>query len=221
MIGGEHEQRVGPRGPRRALDDPVERDQAVQTATKEWRELLDTGRFTLINVRDCWMKGVSNPELETLPPDILEKWGVVQMVEGGGNPVVREPERPPVVRTTANVAGRWAYTITAPNGAQNQGQLQIAAQGNQLTIVAAAAYQLQGPDGQIHQFTEQNNFVGAINGVNILAECRQATLTMDGRPMPPQGLPLRMALTVSQDGSSMRGQVANSMGATANIAAQR
>lgn len=200
--------------------------QAVESATKTWQKVNQNGRFTLINVRDCWMKGVSNPELEPLPPDILEKWGIIQLVEGAPNPApVPQPQpqpRPgPGPQPAVNIAGRWTYSVTAPNGITTSGQFQITTQGNQLTLLAAAAYQLPGPDGQLHQFTEQNHFTGMINGNNIVAECNQAVYTMDGIQVPPQGLPLRLALVVSPDGRSMRGQVANSLGMTATVTAQR
>jgi len=203
-------------------------DQAVKSAMKTWQEVNQNGRFKLDNMRDCWMGGVSNPELSELPPDILEKWGVVQLMEGGGNVPVRDPVRQPArdpVDTPPpprpQVAGRWTYTITNAAGGTSQGQFQIAIQGNQLAIVATAASQIQGQDGRMHQYSEQCNFAGTMTGQNIVAECNNASYILDGQQAPMSGLPFRMALQVAADGRSMRGQLANSTGATVAIAAQR
>ena len=124
-------------------------------------------------------------------------------------------------RPGSGVAGRWAYTATGPNGAPSQGQLQITIEGNRVTIVASAAYRMTGPDGLQHQVTEQNHFTGTITGQAIAAECRNATHTVDGRPVAAEGLPVRMTLAVDAGGLSMRGQVVNAKGVAAAIAAQR
>ncbi|HUT35847.1 MAG TPA: transglutaminase-like domain-containing protein [Planctomycetota bacterium] len=199
--------------------------QAVESGTNTWKQVNRTGRFTLIDLRQCWVNGVSNPELEPLPADILEKWGIVQLVEGG-NPAVRPPVRdpdvtpPPPPPPGTTLTGRWTVTITAANGATSQGQFDIKHQGNQVAIVASFAYQMQGPDGLMHQCAEQYNFAGTIAGANLAAQCNSAVWTLDGQQVPPQGLPLRLALVLA-DARSMRGQMGNSMGTVVTIQAQR
>jgi len=200
-------------------------EEAYKIAVGEWKKVNANGRFSLIDVRQCWMQGVSNPELEPLPPDILEKWGIVALVDGAGEPpaavpnAVPQPNQP--VAPAAGIAGRWSYSVTAPNGMVTNGVMQIAAQGNQLQLVAQSSYQMAGPDGAMHQFTEANNFTGTLNGQNVAAECNKATYTMDGAQVAPQGLPLRLTLVISPDGRSMQGRVTNSLGMAAAIAAQR
>ncbi len=198
--------------------------QAVESGVKTWKEVNRTGRFTLIDLRRCWVNGVSNPELEALPPDILEKWGIVQLVEGGAppeRPPVREPvDNPP----PANLASRWAVTYTAPNGASCRGQFDITQQGNQVGIATSATYQMQGPDGLMHQCSEQNGFAGTVTGANVVAQCdnaNNAVWTLDGQRVPATGLPLRLTLTVAAGGRSMRGQMANALGGVVAIEAQR
>ncbi len=203
--------------------------QACESGMKTWNKVNQTGRFNVINVRDCWVNGVSNPELDPLPPDILEKWGITQLVEGGGRPVVRpqplappqgEPEEPPPAQHP--IAGRWTYFLTAQNGMVTQGQFQIAVQGTQVTIVATSSYRGPGPDGLVHQYAEQCNFFGTISGRNITAVCNNPTITLDGMQVPAQGLPWRLTLAVAADGRSMQGQVAYSIGGvTAAVSAQR
>jgi hypothetical protein len=51
---------------------------------KELRESMDDGRIHLVDVQDLWTRGISPPELEVLPPDILQRWGVSLGDEGGG-----------------------------------------------------------------------------------------------------------------------------------------
>jgi hypothetical protein len=127
----------------------------------------------------------------------------------------------PPVQPQVDVTGRWAVTVAAPTGAAVQGQLQVTAQGNQVGIVVSTTYQMQGPDGQGHQCYEQYNFTGTINGLNIVAQCNNAVWRLDGQQVLPQGLPIRMSLTVSADGRSMRGTSTNAMGASATVTAQR
>ena len=195
-------------------------EDAFKSAMKTWAKVNSNGRFNLVDVRECWMGGISNPELTPLPPDILEKWGIVKLVEGGGG---AQPPQPPQGQTLtpAQLAGRWTYTLVAPNGMTTQGAFQIAAQGNQLQLIATSAYQMLGPDGAMHQCTEQNNFTGTLSGQSLVAECRQATYTVDGAAVPPQGLPLRLTLVVAANARAMQGQVANATGMTAQIRVQR
>ena len=201
--------------------------QAYKSAMNTWRKVNQTGRFDLIDVRDCWMRGVPNPELESLPPDILEKWGIVALLEAKGPPTPKPPddqgrpddegERPPQI----NLAGRWSYELTAGNGSVTKGIFQIAVQGNNVQLIAAAAYQFRAQDGQVHQCQEQNNFVGQLQGQNLVAQCNEARLVVDGVAQRPQGLPIKLVMTVAPDGRSMRGQVSNALGGSANITAQR
>jgi hypothetical protein len=214
-------------------------EDVVKYGFKEWKEVNETGRFDLVDIRKCWMSGVANPELEPLPPDILEKWGIVALVEGGGQPQTvlarngEEARHPQVARvrpqpepvsprpSAQSVAGKWAYKLTALDGRIMNGHIQITLSGGQLQMVATASYSAVGADGYSHQFSERNNFVGALDGQSLSAQCSHATYTMDGRQVPPQGLPLRLNLSVSGDGTAMQGQVSNSMGMTVPIVLQK
>ncbi|HPD16198.1 MAG TPA: transglutaminase-like domain-containing protein [Planctomycetota bacterium] len=197
--------------------------QAIESGMKTWNKVNENGRFNLVNLRECWVNGVSNPELEPLPADILEKWGVVALVDGADEGGERRQvgPTPPPPPPPQSIAGQWVYSITAPNGMVAQGQFQIAMQGNQVALIATSAYQMQGPDGMMHQFTERNDFTGTLTGQMLVVTCNNAVYTMDGMQVPPQGLPLRMTMAVAADGRSMRGQVVNSMGMMAGITAQR
>jgi hypothetical protein len=102
-----------------------------------------------------------------------------------------------------------------------QGLFDISARGGQLQMIATSSYQMMGQDGRAHRFQERNNFVGALTGQSLMAQCDNAFYTMDGQSVPPQGLPLQLNLMLSPDGRSMQGQVANSMGMSAAIYLQK
>jgi hypothetical protein len=199
-------------------------EQAVKSAVKTWKEVNQSGRYVLVNVQHSWMDGIANPELETLPPDVLEKWGIVALIEspntGGPQVAARTPGQagaPPNV----NLSGRWVYALNTSDGRTVKGLFDISAKGGQLQMIASSSYQMMGQDGRMHQVSERNNFIGVLSGQNLSAQCHSATYTMDGQPFPPQGLPLQLSLVLSPDGRTMQGQVANSYGMNVPIYAQR
>ena len=54
---------------------------------KELGDTLNGDKFYLVDCQELWTRGISNPELETLPPDILERWGIKirwDLVDNGG-----------------------------------------------------------------------------------------------------------------------------------------
>lgn len=209
--------------------------EAVKSGTETWEKVNQNGRFNLVDVRKCWMDGIANPELDPLPPDILEKWGIVALVEGSGRTALpglargipaqdlapRTPASPAIPQNVPAVAGRWAYTVTAPDGRAINGQMQISGQPGRLQLTAIAAYPMLGADGRMHQFREEDYFVGRLSGQSLVAQCTNATYMMDGLQMPPQGLPLQLNLLISPDGRSMQGHVSNATGMAAVVVAQR
>jgi hypothetical protein len=226
-------------------------EQAVKSAVETWKKANQSGRVVAVDVRQIWMEGVANPELEGLPADILERWGIVALVEAPAAPVVTAARRtaapeldapeqvasapapapqpatpqppaptpPPAPKVT--VTGKWSYVLTALDGRSVSGQLDIKSKSGQLRMVATSSYQMMGQDGMYHQFHEKNDFVGSLSGQNLMARCDSAAYTMDGRPVPPQGLPLQLNLVLGPDGRSMQGQVANSMGMSVPIYMQK
>jgi hypothetical protein len=101
------------------------------------------------------------------------------------------------------------------------GQMQISGQPGRLQLTAVAAYPMLGSDGRMHQFREEDYFVGRLSGQSLVAQCTNATYMMDGLQMPPQGLPLQLNLVISPDGRSMQGHVSNATGMAAVVVAQR
>ena len=205
-------------------------EEAVKSAVDTWKKVNQNGRFVLVDVRKCWMDGVSNPELEVMPPDILEKWGITALLEKGGNQGRNNRQNAPQQVVAANtpepaapaaIAGQWHYALTSLDGRAIKGSILIEANGNGLQLLAATAYSMTGQDGRSHRFTEKNLFVGSFNGQNLDAECNQAQLTMDNQQVPPQGLPLRIKLQVAADGRSLEGRVFNAAGLSVPIRVYR
>lgn len=61
----------------------------LEKGTQELKEAAADGRLYLIDVRDLWTRGVSNPEMDELPADILERWNIRE--EGRGQPGTQAP----------------------------------------------------------------------------------------------------------------------------------
>jgi hypothetical protein len=193
--------------------------EALKIGQKEWAQLRANGRYVLVDVRQSWMYGVSNPEMEPLPPDILERWGIVNLVEGTGDKVKTVTPAPP---SPSLAASRWAYTITLPNSRTTHGNIQLDDQGNNnVLMTATSSYRVLGADRKTHLVKEKFIFSGTISAQSIYARCTNGTVMVDGSQVPPQGLPFQLSLTLAPDSLSMQGQLSNALGVTTPIFLQR
>lgn len=222
-------------------------EQAIESGAKTWETLNKSGRFVVVDVEKMWTAGVDNPELPPLPADILDRWGITKLVDApeavpavaqapgqqqvpaqqipGVLPVQPPAEQPPAApnpapATVAGINGKWTYTVPV-NGRPITGHIEIKGRGAQLRVIGSASYKLQGPDGRYHQFQERDECVGSLNGQSFSAQCNYVSTSMDGRQLPPQGLPLYLNLMLAPGGKSMQGQVVNSMGMTEPISMRR
>ncbi len=212
-------------------DKSMDFEQAVESATKTWAKINQNGRFRVVNIREAWMEGASNPELDPLPADILEKWGITKLVEGKGKRKRTKrasdrgndprPTPPTPSPSLPAIAGHWSYAVSLPDGRVVPGQVQVSAQGSTVQMQFMASYQAPGPDGTIHNFEERSVFHGTMSGTQLSAVCQQAEVLMDGMPMPPQGLPWNLVLQLNPGGRQAQGQVGNGFGVTAPITMQR
>ncbi len=189
---------------------------ALKIAAKEWGNLQKTGRFDVVKCQECWAQGIAPAELESLPADILERWGIreAELKKTGVAPA--PPDVGPAPQG-ALAQGNWACTVTQANGASVQGTAVVSVQGQQVGLVWVAQYSVSGPDGTPHQAREQNTFQGTINGQVLTLVCRQAVWTLDGANMRPQGLPLTLRLQLAADGKSAQGAVTSAMGQSAQV----
>ncbi|MEW6071252.1 MAG: hypothetical protein AB1726_01480 [Planctomycetota bacterium] len=87
-------------------------DQVVQIATENTKKAMESGAFLAVNIRAAWLKGVSNPELEQLPPDILQRWTVVLDSTPSGpspsGPAQPGPTPPPAPASANSFLGSWS-----------------------------------------------------------------------------------------------------------------
>jgi len=203
--------------------DSLDFANAVKIARKQWTGLQKTGRFVVVDCQQCWSMGISCPELDPLPADILDRWKITDQVRRAG---ARTPTPPTVPNPGGNVpqptparlaGGNWGFTITQLDGSRLQGNAQVAVQNGQVRIVYVLAYQVTGYDGQPHQAREQNTFAGTLQGRQLVAQCRQAVWTLDAQPVQPQGLPYTVRLAVAADGRSAQGAVTNATGTAVQV----
>jgi hypothetical protein len=197
-------------------------NEAVKIGDKEWAQLRSNGRYVLVDVRQCWMYGISNPEMESLPPDILERWGIVSLVEGAGERTKTATPIPASYPKPSIASSLWAYTISLPDGRTTHGNVQINEKGdNQLLMTATSSYRVTGRDRKSHLVKEKFIFSGTLSNQSIAARSTTGTVLVDGYQIPPQGLPFQLYLTLAPDNLTMQGQFSNAMGITSPILMQR
>ncbi len=74
-------------------------EKVFEYGNKKLLQAQEDGRAYLIDLRKLWTKGVANPELASLPPDILKRWGLD--ADKLGNKlleILNDTERAPVRR---------------------------------------------------------------------------------------------------------------------------
>ncbi|MFZ2087940.1 MAG: transglutaminase-like domain-containing protein [Desulfobaccales bacterium] len=191
-------------------------DKVVEIGLKNWKNLRNNGRYILVDVQKCWVNGISNPELGPLPPDILEKWGIMSLVDAS---VEQRRAAPTPAASVSN--SRWAYFMRNKDGQASNGQMSVSGSPDDLLMVATAAYSLRGADALTYYFTEEFTFKGKLSGRDLAAQARSGTVTMNRKQIPPQGLPFNLNLMVATDGQSMMGEFSNAKNQKADIYLQR
>jgi len=204
----------------------------VKVAQQEWQDLNKSGRYVLVDLAQAWSSGIPNPELDPLPPDILEAWGIMALVNAPGQaatasvasrqtapqPAAPQPAYP---QPSAVIDGRWGYSIKSADGTVINGQFDIKRKGGKYLMIATSSYRLQGKDGLQHQFYERNDFVGTLKGQTLTAQCYSGAYIKDGQRMTPQGLPLSLNVQLGPDGRTMQGRVAGKTGPGVEIYLQK
>jgi hypothetical protein len=87
-------------------------DRVLQVGIDELKKAADDGRLYLIDLRTLWTRGVANPELEELPPDILQRWGIKAGAPTAEGPR-KEEEPAPAATGLDRVVGLWGGKLTA------------------------------------------------------------------------------------------------------------
>lgn len=91
---------------------------ALDLGRRELRQWQDDGRLFLIDIRQLWSTGVSSPELEPLPSNALELWGIREPAPAPPATPTTTPAKPPPPPAAAACpapvqpfAGRWGATV--------------------------------------------------------------------------------------------------------------
>jgi len=185
-------------------------DWAVNYGIKEWSDLQKNGRFTLVDCETLWGQGVSPPELEPLPADIMDKWHITDEVnaymgqvpaEGGGN-------------VASLTAGNWNLILTTATGATLRGQAKISTAGAQYRLVVVLDYTSTGADGIQHNAHEEDVFLANVQQQMIQGQCNEGTITVDqNQKINVQNLPYTLKMQLSPDGHSASGTIVNAANA--------
>lgn len=80
-------------------------DRVYAYGLEELQKAVADGRIYLLDLHDLWTKGIANPEIEDLPPDILQRWGITE--EGRGGPTPGPGTGPTPSADVAAVVGSW------------------------------------------------------------------------------------------------------------------
>ncbi|MBI5367861.1 MAG: hypothetical protein HZA54_12550 [Planctomycetes bacterium] len=88
-------------------------DTALRAGMKELEESVQSGLYQKIDIEDCWARGIAPPELEALPPDIMQRWKLTGSGGGTGG--------------GGGFGGRWRGSFAFPvrEGAQLVGSLAL------------------------------------------------------------------------------------------------
>lgn len=99
--------------------------EAHKMADQEFLDNQKDGTLLLVDLWEEWSRGIANPELDVLPADILQKWGITQKGALGGIVPGKDPDLDP-----SGFSGTWVGEITAVLG------------GNPVTIPCTLVIQL-------------------------------------------------------------------------------
>ncbi|MFO0931355.1 MAG: hypothetical protein U1E39_01450 [Planctomycetota bacterium] len=78
-------------------------DRVYAYGLEELQKAVADGRIYLLDLHELWTKGIANPEIEDLPPDVLQRWGINEEGRGGPTP----GPGPTPTADVAGVVGSW------------------------------------------------------------------------------------------------------------------
>lgn len=116
-----------------ALNNKVSFEEAIQAGSETYNKAM-AGPFVVVDVESFQSLGIIPPELEELPTDVLEKWGISMRGSGGGGGTSPKPSPGPSVPSQANTS----YTNSFP-------QWRISYPANWTTIPASSEVDFYSP----------------------------------------------------------------------------
>nr|WP_321468049.1 hypothetical protein [uncultured Desulfobulbus sp.] len=197
-------------------------DKVVASATETYKKAAEKGRILEIDIEDCWTRGVSSPELETLPADILQRWNIgMQTVSPSPGPVPNPtpPSPEPGPGSFPSPVGTWSGMVTIPYP-QMSYPMQIHFTMNQAGQYAAAWYgraTVIDAYGQQIVYEIRENFAGQMQGNALIMQGQSKTVSANG--MMQQAPTDNM--TVQYEGGRLVGHVNLAEGGVATWQATR
>ncbi len=156
-------------------------EEMIKKGNEELRDWLRDGRLFTIDLQKLWTRGISNPELEPLPNDILVQWGILARAEADQTTPAPQPQpipdqgaapQPPPVQPASSFEGTWGSMVTEMAAGQAVTYpvlLVIEYRGNGQYV---AAYRAQGQIPTAWGWLEarvDETFVGTVtNGALVL-----------------------------------------------------
>lgn len=141
-----------------AANNPPSALQAMKSASETWTAARTDGRLELIDITDLWARGVSSPELERLPPDILKVWGIHESPPNGTSGQARPdptladapppvPETPPAIADSDPHVGLYSgsFRATVEGGKVQDLKMSLQIVTNEVGYSFAAATDMKMP----------------------------------------------------------------------------
>jgi hypothetical protein len=217
-------------------------EETVEAAAGIYREALGEGHLVEIDIESAWARGISGPELEALPEDILKRWNVALEVDlnnkgdvaqnGGSRPSGPvQPGSGAVTRPASNTsspasgsfAGNWTGTVRQPmmDGSTISWSTTLnISQGRNGVLDASLSARTQVSNGWGGRDTYQVDEVmqGQSSGAGqLVLKGLKKTTSVNGQSM--QDLP--STLTLSLQGGQLQGTLKLADGSSVTVNATR
>lgn len=211
-------------GGKRAGSAPF--DKVVAAATETYKKAATEGRVLEIDIEDCWARGVSSPELEMLPADILDRWKIVLNTMSPTptpgpvpSPTPPTPTPRPSPSAFPSPVGFWTGTATNQYPAMSYPmQVQFTAgQGGQFSAAWYGEANVTDMYGRQMVYKISETFVGQVEGNKLVMQGRNKTVDANGmvQQVPPD------SMTVQYQGSELVGHVSLADGGSVTWRAQK
>lgn len=191
--------------PRRA---PATFEEALKAGAQELEESMRSGQIVIVDVQEWWTRGVSGPELEPLPANVLAEWGI--SVEGaagapraapGGEPAAPGPVAPGPVAPPAVQAGGFegTWTGTVPDGAGGTLPVTLTIEkGRPSGFAARSTVRSKGADGRAYDVVK--TYIGTDTNGSLGLVCQSMMVTDAETGVAQEGWPDGQVTAQIKDG---------------------
>lgn len=197
-------------------------DKVVEAAADTYEKSAKQGMIIEVDVEDCWARGVSSPELEQVPADILERWNIVLTpptpgptpgpTPAPGPGPAPGPSPNPGPSNAAAFVGNWAGQASQPmpDGSTMTYPMvmEVTQSGGNYKADWYGEAHVQNQWGGSSHIKVFESFTGQVQGGGMSMNGTQKTLTVDGQQMP---MPTD-TMTLQVSGNEVQGTVTLAQG---------